>query len=41
MVIIHLLRDVVDGDVELVLVLSDWHLVLRLRVGPARFSSTM
>ena len=37
MVIIHLLRDVVDGDVELVLVLGDRHLVLRLRVRPALF----
>ena len=32
--ICHLFRNVVDGDVELGLVLSDWHLVLCLCVRP-------
>ena len=32
--IIHLFRDVIDDDVELVLVLRDRHLVLRLCVRP-------
>ena len=32
--ICHLFRNVVDGDVELGLVLGDWHLVLCLCVRP-------
>ena len=39
--IIHLFRDVIDDDVELALVLSDRHLVLRLCVRPEHLPSKL
>ena len=38
---IHLFRNVIDDDVELALVLSDRHLVLRLCVRPQHLPSKL